>query len=52
MAKELTFSLYIGGKEIETLSEEQRARMAQRLSESMSLYYTQHPEEYEKIKGK
>ena len=47
----LTVTLHIGGKEVETLTEEQREAMAQRLSESMSLYYTAHPEEFRKIKS-
>ncbi len=31
---------------MEKLTEEQKDRMAQRLSERMSLYYTAHPEEF------
>jgi hypothetical protein len=50
--KPLTFTLHMGGKQIESLTEEQTAKMAERLSESMSLYYTAHPEEYQKIKTK
>ena len=46
----LTVTLHIGGKQVETLAEEQRERIAQRLSEAMSLYYTAHPEEYSKLK--
>lgn len=49
--KPLTFTLYVGDKQVETLTEEQRDRLAQRLSEAMSLYYTAHPEEYVKLKG-
>ena len=49
--KPLTFTLHIGGKQVETLTEEQRQRMADRLSEAMSLYYTAHPDEYRKIKN-
>ena len=48
--KELTCTFYIGGKQVETLTEEQREVMAQRLSKAMSLYYTAHPEEFEQIK--
>lgn len=48
--KPLTFTLHIGGKQVDTLTEEQRQRLADRLSEAMSLYYTAHPEEYRKIK--
>lgn len=50
MAKELTVTLHIGGKQVETLTEEQRERMAQRLSETMSRYYANHPDEFAKIK--
>lgn len=49
-SKPLTFTLHIGGKQVETLTEEQREKLAQRLSEAMSLYYAAHPEEFEKIK--
>lgn len=46
----LTVTLHIGGKQVETLTEAQRDRVAQKLSEVMSLYYTTHPEEYSKLK--
>lgn len=48
--KPLTVTLHIGGKQVDTLTPEQRERMAQKVSEVMSLYYTAHPEEYQKIK--
>ena len=48
--KPLTVTLHIGGKQVETLTAEQSERMAQRLSEAMSLYYTAHPEEFAKLK--
>lgn len=48
--KPLTVTLHIGGKQVDTLTEEQRQRLADRLSEAMSLYYTTHPDEYRKIK--
>lgn len=50
--KKLTVTLYIGGQQVETLTPEQRDRIAERLSESMSLYYTAHPEEYQKLNTK
>ena len=50
MSKPLTVTLHIGGKQVETLSTEQREKMAQRLSETMSLYYTAHPDEYQNLK--
>ena len=46
MAKELTVTLYVGNERVEKLSDEYLDRMAERLSESMSRYYTDHPEEY------
>ena len=52
MRKPLTYTLYIGGKQVDTLTDEQRERIAQRLSEAMSLYYTAHPEEFEKLCGR
>lgn len=45
-ATKLTVTLHVGGKQIDKLTEEQKERMAKRLSEAMSLYYTNHPEEY------
>ena len=48
--KPLTCTFYVGGKQVDTLTEEQRDIIAQRLSAVMSLYYTAHPEEYIKIK--
>ncbi len=48
--KTLTCTFFIGGKQVEKLTEEQKEVMAQRLSEHMSLYYSQHPEEFAKIK--
>lgn len=50
--KPLTFTLHIGGKQVETLTEEQAAKIADRLSEAMSRYYSLHPLEYAKLKGK
>ena len=50
--KPLTFTLHIGGKQVETLTEEQRQKMADRLSEAMSLAYSLDIEEFKKIKTK
>lgn len=47
----LTVTLHIGGEQVESLSPEQSERMAQKLSEAMSVYYTAHPEEYSKLKN-
>lgn len=48
--KPLTVTFYIGGKQIEELTPEQKERMAQKLTETMSRYYAAHPEEFKKIK--
>ena len=53
MAKaQLTCTFYIGGKQVDKLTPEQTKKMAERLSETLSLYYTRHPEEYLKLKIK
>ena len=45
----LTVTLYVGGKQVETLTEEQREKVAQKFGEALSLYYSNHPEEYLKV---
>ena len=47
--KPLTFTLHIGGQQVETLTEEQLECISKRLSEAMSLYYTAHPQEYQQL---
>ena len=47
--KPLTVTIFVGGKQVDTLTAEQRKRMADRLSETMSVYYTAHSAEYRKI---
>lgn len=47
--KPLTVTLFIGGKQIDELTEEQCDRISERMSEAMSTYYTAHPDEYKKI---
>ena len=58
MAKGLSYSLHIsinGAAPVpmDTLSETEKARcleaMSERLSANMSAYYTQHPDEFEKL---
>lgn len=51
MSKPLTVTLHIGGKQIDTLTAEQREKMAKRLTETMSLYYTPRADEFRKIKN-
>lgn len=46
----LTCTFFVGGKQVEKLTTEQCERMAQKLSETMSRYYTSHSDEYQKIK--
>lgn len=47
----LTVTFHIGGKQVDKLTDEQLDRMAQRLSEAMSIYYTSHLEEFKRIKN-
>lgn len=48
--KKLTVTLHIGGSQVDTLTAEQRESLSQKLSETMSLYYSANPEEYAKVK--
>ena len=48
----LTCTFYVGGKQVDKLTPEYLDKMAQRLGEVMSLYYTAHPDEYRKLKGR
>ena len=50
MNKPLTVTLHIGGKQVESLTDEQIERMAQNLSKAMSRYYSSHIEEFKKLK--
>lgn len=50
-AKTLTCTFFVGGMPVKELSPELISRMAQRIGETMSNFYTAHPEEYRKIKG-
>lgn len=47
--KPITVKLVYQGQEVKTLPEDVREKMAQKLSEVMSDYYTAHPEEYLRI---
>ena len=47
---QLTVTLFIGEKQIEELTPEQCERMAQRLSKTMSIYYSSHSKEYEGVR--
>jgi hypothetical protein len=50
MKNTLTVTLHIGSKQVDKLTADQSDRMARRLSEAMSLYYTAHPKEFAEIK--
>ena len=52
MNKPLKVTFRIGGKQVESLTEEQVEKMSERLSVAMSTYYTAHPEEFKKITNK
>lgn len=42
---ELTVTLHIDGKQVDTLSDQQRQMLSEKLSSAMSVYYTAHDEE-------
>lgn len=46
----LTCTFFVGGKQVDRLTEEQCERMAQKVGEVLSTYYTAHPEEYRQLK--
>ena len=48
--QKLTCTFFVGGKQVDKLSPEYLDKMAQRLGEVMSNYYTQHPDEYRQLK--
>ena len=49
--KKLTCTFFVGGMPVEELTPDQSEKIAKRVGEAMSIYYTAHPEEYKKIKG-
>ena len=49
-SKPLTVTFYMGGKQIEKLTTEQSEKLAQRLSEAMSRYYSNNLDEFLKLK--
>ena len=48
--QKLTCTFFVGGKPVDELTPEQIDRMAKKIGEAMSIYYTAHPEEYARIK--
>ena len=47
--KPLTVTLHVAGHQVDSLTDEQCERMAKRLSDTMSRYYTAHTDEYQKL---
>lgn len=47
--KPITVTLFVGERQVQTLSTEQREALSRRLSRNMSTYYTAHPEQYERL---
>lgn len=47
--QKLTYEIYLDGVRVEKIPPEALDRMMERMGERMSLYYTQHPEEYEML---
>ena len=47
----LTCTFFVGGVPVEKISSEQAEKMARRIGAAMSIYYTQHPDEYQKLKS-
>ena len=45
--QKITFEIYLDGERVDKIPPEAKAGMMKRMGEAMSLYYTQHPEEYE-----
>ena len=50
--KPLKVTFYVGGKQVASLTEEQKQKIADRLSEAMSIAYSLDIEEFKKIKSK
>ena len=48
--KTLTCTFFVGGRPVDKLTPEQIDRMAERIGEALSIYYTAHPQEYANIK--
>ena len=47
--QKLTCTFFVNGVQVDKLSPEHLDKMAQRLGEVMSIYYTQHPDEYKQL---
>ena len=49
--KKLTCTFYVNGVQVDKLTPEYLDKMAQRLGEALSIYYSQHPDEYKQLKA-
>ena len=49
--QKLTCTFFVGGKQVDKLSPEHLDKMARRLGEVMSIYYTANSAEYQQIKS-
>lgn len=49
--KKLTCTFFVNGVQVDKLTPEHLEKMAQRLGETMSLYYTANIEEYKQLKS-
>ena len=48
--QEYKIILYLNDKQVDTLTNDVREKISQKLSKAMSAYYTAHPEEYQKLR--
>ena len=49
--QKLTCTFFVNGAQVDKLSPEHLDKMAQKLGEVMSLYYSQHIDEYKQLKS-
>ena len=49
--QKLTCTFFVGDKQVDKLTPEHLEKMAQRLGDAMSIYYTAHSAEYKQIKS-
>ena len=49
--QKLTCTFFVGDKQVDRLTPEYLDKMAQRLGDVMSIYYTAHSEEYKQLKN-
>ena len=47
----MTCTFYVGDQKVEELTQEQLDRMSEKLSEAMSIYYSKHPDQFERVEG-